>query len=212
MYTFQIVSGATRYPINAGYMEDIILVGISWQVGMRANLSRQRDYTPTVDLNWKSVTGEADKHLTFLQKQVFGYIEQHYSADPMRRTYIGNSLGGLFGAYVLLTQPETFHNYILGSPSFWYDNNIIFRMESESAKKHVDIRANVFLAIVERETPALTHTKHDMVALTEKFYNRLINRNYRHLSLQLLVIPSANHETAFPTTAIQGLWWLFAKK
>ena len=40
MYSFQIVSGATRFPINFGRMENIMLVGISWQKDFRPDFSR----------------------------------------------------------------------------------------------------------------------------------------------------------------------------
>jgi uncharacterized protein len=209
MYTFQVVSGATHYPVNFDYMEEIILVGISWEKDFRPDLSRQRDYTPTVAKGFKDPTGQADKHLAFIRNDVIPYIEKNYSTDPARRTYVGNSFGGLFGGYILLTQPDTFKNYILGSPSFWYDDKVTMTFESEYAKKHADLNANVYISVGQLETPPYTEAKHEMPKDAEAFYSRLKSRNYKNLSIKLDVIESANHAIAFPTTAAQGLWWLF---
>lgn len=211
MYSFQIVSGATRFPINSGRMENLMLVGISWQDDFRADYSRQRDYTPTRGKNWKSPTGEAAQHLEFIRNDVISYIENTYSTDPNNRTYVGNSLGGLFGAYILLTKPGTFKNYVLGSPSFWYENKIIFDFETQFAKTHKELNANLYIAVGERETPELSGVPNDMVEDAKKFQTLLDGRGYKSLKTKLNVIPSANHATAFPTTAIQGLWWLHKK-
>jgi predicted alpha/beta superfamily hydrolase len=206
---FQIVSGAMSYPTNFGYIDGLILVGISWEKDFRPDLSRQRDYTPTVAKGFKDPTGQADKHLAFIRNDVIKYVEQNYSADPGRRAYVGHSFGGLFGGYILLTQPDTFQNYILGSPSFWYDNEVIMTIESENAKKHADIDARVYISVGQLEGPPYTKERHQMPKLAEAFYSRLKSRNYKNLSIKFETIASANHATAFPTTATQGLWWLF---
>lgn len=208
MCSFQIVSGATRYPINTGRMDNLMLVGISWEKGNRPDFSRIRDYTPSVGKKWKSATGGASEHLKFIRNDVIAYVEKNYAADPLRRTYIGNSLGGLFGAYVLLTAPETFQNYILGSPSFWYDNEIIFDYESSYSKTHKALRANVYISVGSEEKPELSGGKHDMVEQAQRFYETLAQHDYEGLDIKLDIVASANHATAFPTSAIQGLWWL----
>lgn len=206
---FQIVSGATHYPMNFGYIEGLILVGISWEKDFRPDLSRQRDFTPTVAKGYKDPTGQADKHLTFIRNDVIPYIEKNYSADPARRAYVGHSFGGLFGGYILVTRPDTFKNYILSSSSLWYDNEVIATLESEYAKKHSDLDANVYISVGQLEKPPYTKDKHEMPKLAETLYSRLKSRNYKNLSIKLHVIESANHATSFPTAATQGLWWLF---
>jgi predicted alpha/beta superfamily hydrolase len=70
---------------------------------------------------------------------------------PDQRTYFGTSLGGLFGTYVLFTAPELFSNYIIGSPSFWYDDGIMFQFEKRFTEDHADLSARVFYAVGELE-------------------------------------------------------------
>lgn len=210
LYTFPIMVGAARFLTNFGRMENVMFVGISQERNHPPALSRQRDYTPTDrSPEFGDPSGQADKHLEFIRTDVINYIEENYSTDPTRRTYVGNSFGGLFGAYIFLTKPETFRNYILGSPSIWWDNKYILELEAQSDKLSSAVNASVFIAVGANETPPKTGAKYDMVGDAKALYNQLKARKLINLSLKLKVIDSAYHETAFPTTAIQGLWWLF---
>ncbi|MFD1582774.1 alpha/beta hydrolase [Microbulbifer halophilus] len=206
-YAFQIVSGATRYPMGSGKMGEAILVGISYSRGDSGQSSRFRDYTPTRDRDWQSLTGDAASHAGFIADTVFPYIEKNYRTEKGSRTFIGNSLGGLFGAYMLLTRPDMFDNYILGSPSVWYDDDVILSFDAEPTDK---IR-RVFIAVGGQETPDAGNTIHDMVEGARQLYSKLKGESRIKLESKLLLIPEAKHETAFPTTAIQGLDWLYKK-
>ncbi|WP_343818158.1 alpha/beta hydrolase [Colwellia asteriadis] len=207
-YSFQIVSGATRYPMNSGAMEQAIIVGISYAKGSKGDSSRVLDYTPTVNSAWKKKTGGAAKYMVFLERDVISYIEKNYRAKPNDRAFVGNSLGGLLGTYILLTKPELFNHYILGSPSYWFDEHMIFKLETAFQRSKKVIEANVFIAIGERETIGLD-SNYDMVGDSEKFYQQVLAWQQPKLNAKLLIIKEANHQTAFPTTVIQGLHWLY---
>lgn len=209
-YEFQIVSGATRFPMNFNYMEEAIIVGISYSKGSKGASSRNRDYTPTLNKKWKDKTGDAKQHAAFIKNSVFRYIEKNYRTDPANRTFIGNSFGGLFGTYILLTNTSMFKNYILGSPSYWWDNKYIFKLGSEFYNKKIAINANVFISIGELETQKFG-AGYDMVGDAKKFYQQMLGWQPDNLNIKLLIIPEADHGTAFPTTAIQGLKWVLGK-
>lgn len=207
LYTFPIVTGAARYPINFRKMEDLMFVGISWQKGHPAGLSRQRDYTPTPSSpGFKDPSGKARDHLDFIRNDVFKYIEEKFVTDPTRRTYIGNSFGGLFGAYILQNSPETFRNYILGSPSMWWDNDYMMQQKFDIDPNY---EGAVFISVGAQETKNSKSTKADMVLGARTLHSLLMKNKPSTMDIELRVAPNANHETAFPTTAIQGLWWLF---
>jgi len=209
-YAFQLVSGATRYPMNANKMEEAIIVGISYAKGSKRDSSRVRDYTPTLNTAWKQQTGGAQQHMEFIENIIFKYMSQNYRTDITNRTFIGNSLGGLFGSYVLLTKPQLFKNYILGSPSYWFDKQVIFRLEATVASKVTELNANVFISIGERETKDL-ESLYEMVNDAKRFYKKMLNWQQPNLKAKILIISEANHQTAFPTTAIQGLHWILGK-
>ncbi|GHF02377.1 alpha/beta hydrolase [Thalassotalea profundi] len=207
-YAFQIVSGATRYPMNVNKMKEAIIVGISYAKGLKGDASRVRDYTPSINKSWKQKTGGAQQHLDFIENNVINFIDNNYRTDPSDRTFIGNSLGGLFGTYILLTKPQLFKNYILGSPSYWFDNKFIFQLENNVKLK--SIHANVFISVGALETTAF-EGQHDMVGDAQAFYQSMLAWDQPNLKAKIIVIPEANHETAFPTTAIQGLHWIYSK-
>lgn len=211
LYEFQIVSGATRFPMNFKYMEEAIIVGISYSRGSKGASSRNRDYTPTFNGKWKDKTGDAKQHAAFIKNSVFRYIEKNYRTDPANRTFIGNSLGGLFGTYILLTNSSMFKNYILGSPSYWWDHKYIFKLESEFNQKKIAVNANVFISIGELETPEFGSGGYDMVGDAKSFYTKMLNWQPENLNVKFFVIPEADHGTAFPTTAIQGLKWVLGR-
>lgn len=209
-YSFQIVSGATRYPMNAGKMEEAIIVGISYSKGSKRDSSRVRDYTPSINRAWQQQTGGAHQHMEFIENSVINYMENNYRADPNDRTFIGNSLGGLFATYILLTKPQLFKNYIIGSPSYWFDNKYIFKLEASKLDKQKHINANVFIAIGERESKAFD-SSYEMVKDAKQFYEKMLTWQQVKMNAKIIIIPEANHQTAFPTTAIQGLHWVYKK-
>lgn len=205
-YSFQIVSGATRFPMNSGKMQEAIIVGISYSKGAKGPSSRIRDYTHIEDPTWKRQTGGAKKHTTFIEKSVFPFIEKNYRVDGTR-TFVGNSLGGLLGAYILFTHPDLFDNYVLGSPSVWFKDNDILKLEANlTPNKH-----NVFIGVGAQESPEFGTTKHDMVKGAKGLAHKISGERFPNTEVRFLSIQGANHETAFPTTATQGLYWLFKK-
>ncbi|WNC68805.1 alpha/beta hydrolase-fold protein [Thalassotalea nanhaiensis] len=204
LYSFQIVSGATRFPMNTGKMQEAIIVGISYSKGSGGHASRVRDYTHIEDRSWKYQTGKAKEHISFIEKSVFSFIEKNYRVNESR-TFVGNSLGGLLGAYILFTKPDMFNNYILGSPSVWFKDHDILKIKTKpNVNKH-----KVFIAVGANETLELDSPKYDMVEGSKKLELKLSGELFPNTKVKLLTIQDANHETAFPTTAIQGLYWLF---
>jgi len=203
MWHIEILSGSTEH-----LMENAILVGISWQKDLKdakAYTSRFRDYSMTKssnpELQAKYQYGQASNHLTFIRNDVIKYVENNYRTDPDNRTYFGYSMGGKFGAYILFVQPETFKNYILGSPSTLLDKSYIYEHESIAALKRKDLNANVFVSIGALE-------KEDMVGQAKGLISMLKSKNYTNLSSKLVVIDSADHGRAFPMTAVRSMYWL----
>ena len=207
LYSFQLASGATRFPMNSGVMEEAILVGISYQKGSKGPASRIRDYTPSTDNSWRYETGKASTHTRFITETLIPHITQHYRSND-QRTFVGNSLGGLFGAYILFNQPETFTSYIIGSPSVWFNKEDIL---SRKAQPITGKPISVYLAVGAMERPEFGQ-QHDMVSGAKKLQKKLINEYGENINLKVNVIAEANHATAFPPTLIQGLDWLYGRK
>jgi predicted alpha/beta superfamily hydrolase len=206
-YAFQVVSGVTRFPMNSGVMEQAIIVAISYSKGSKGAASRVRDYTPYHAEDWKLETGKAAHHADFINDTVFTYISNNYRVEGMPRTLVGNSLGGLFSAYVLFTRPNMFSSYIIGSPSVWFRANAILSEAVVPAKTPV----NVYLAVGALERPEYGE-RQDMVEGAQKLAQKITQQSEQHINLKFKLIDEASHATAFPTTAIQGVDWLYGSR
>lgn len=205
-YSFQVTSGATRFPMNSGVMEEAIIVGISYSKGSRGSSSRVRDYTPSKAASWKLETGGAEAHAKFIRDTVFLYIDGNYRTKAAERTFVGNSLGGLFGAYILFEHPDMFSSYILGSPSVWFDDNHI--LSSPMTKPNKSIK--VYLAVGGLEMPEFGE-REQMVTGATQLVEKINAQSNKNIDLKFHIIQGARHATAFPTTLIQGLDWIYGK-
>lgn len=197
-WNIEIISGSIEYLV-----QDAILVGISWEKGIPIQQSRMRDYTPDkyTGENYKHPTGEAREHLSFLQNDVFKYVESEYKIDPTRRTYFGYSVGGTFGSYILLTHPKTFRNYIIGSPAPLFSGQFAHEYTPISQVTPESLDANVFVSVGSDETPKYAENAFSLVRF-------LKSRKSNTSHVEFKVIESANHDFAFPMSAMQGLYWL----
>ncbi len=210
-YTFQVASGVTHLPMNFGQFEKAILVGISFADGENGMDSRVRDYTPSVDKDWRRETGGAAAYFDFMKSSILPFVETTYRADPDRRVLSGQSLGGLFGAYVLFTEPDVFSDYILTSPSLWFDDKHIFALEEDYAASHADLRARVYFATGAHEAKG-QETRHDLVGDQTVLAERLRARGYPGLAVRDEIIPDSLHETTFPIGFTRAMLWMFRAK
>ncbi|ATC88233.1 hypothetical protein PARC_a3921 [Pseudoalteromonas arctica A 37-1-2] len=137
---------------------------------------------------------------------MFPYIEQSHRASSTQKTYIGNSLGGLFGATILFTTPDLFSNYIIGSPSVWFNDNALLALKVNKLKLPI----KVCISVGARETPAFGEGQ-NMVQGAQQLVQKIKALNSDSIELKSVVIEGASHATAFPTTAIQGLDWVLGK-
>lgn len=210
-YSFPLVVGATHFPMNSQQMERAILVALSWQRGMSGTASRVRDYTPTQAADWTLETGGAERHLHFLANRVIPFVEARFRTTAQKRTFVGNSLGGLFGLYILLNQPTLFEHYVLGSPSLWYDNKALLGQVSAWADNQQNPNAKVFIGVGEKETPLGSNISHDLVGDAISLKSQLAPWRFEHLDVKLMIVPNAGHEVAFPAVVTSALDWLFAQ-
>lgn len=212
-YTFQVASGITRLAHNLKRLEEFILVGLPTAKGEDGMNSRRRDLTPWTDPDLSGVSGGAPAYLDFLVTQAMPLVEKTYRIDPARRTLVGQSYGGLFGLWVLFTQPQHFSSYILTSPSIWFKEYALRALEADYARTHKDLKAKVYMTTGSFEAAKPGDKRYnqsrDMVADQQDMARRLRARKYPGLQVTSEVSPGTYHETTFPVGLIQGLQWLY---
>ncbi|HUS41969.1 MAG TPA: alpha/beta hydrolase-fold protein [Ilumatobacteraceae bacterium] len=113
---------------------------------------RARDLTPTPSSRFPG-SGHADAFIEFVSGELRPWIANRFPTAAGDVTYFGHSLGGLFGAYTLLTATSTFDRYICSSPSLWWDNEVIFDIERQRPDGD-RLDAEVFFGIGSLETDA----------------------------------------------------------
>lgn len=95
-----------------------IVVGI-------ANVDRRRDFsyptTVAADRERYPTTGKSAQFIAFIAAELQPMIAAKYRVTDSK-TLIGQSLGGLLATEILFTQPALFNQYIIISPSLWWDN------------------------------------------------------------------------------------------
>ena len=228
-YAFPLLRSIARRVGDGGRgLEEFILVGLSYAKGDTPEYSRRRDYTPTVRADAASLPsdkpgaapafGQAEAYRQFVADVVFPFIAANYRADMTRKVFAGHSYGGLFGAHVLLTQPTMFQYYILGSPSLWYDDKVMFARERSFAATHRELKANVFLAAGALETRnkasrnAGGQRQDDMVEDVHAFERVLKTRAYPGLRIQSRIVVEEDHLSVAPAILTRGLMWALPGK
>lgn len=118
-----------------------IVVGI-------ANVDRRRDFTfPTaVEKDKKDfpTTGSSAKFISFIEKELQPYIESNYKTTPTKML-IGQSLGGLLATEILFKKPTLFSQYIIVSPSLWWDNESLLSLQPKI--KEPSFHQNTFVYV-----------------------------------------------------------------
>jgi predicted alpha/beta superfamily hydrolase len=136
LYQFNSFEWVNRVPKS-------IVVGI-------ATVDRRRDFTyPTnieADKKRYPTTGHSERFINFIQKELQPYIEKNYRTDSSK-TIIGQSLGGLLETEILLKRPTLFNHYIIVSPSLWWDNGSLLKMQSELLLGTFNSKTDVYIAV-----------------------------------------------------------------
>lgn len=130
-----------------------IVVGI-------ANVNRKRDFTyPTSNIRDKvdfPSSGGSKDFIKFISDEVQPLVEKNYRTNSSK-TIIGQSLGGLLATEILFKSPNLFDNYIIISPSLWWDDESLLEFEPSTklTSKSIYIAVGKEGNIMERVSNAL---------------------------------------------------------
>lgn len=150
-------------------IQNVIVVGIGY------GNDRSVDYTPT---KANEGCGGAEQFMNFIQNELIPKIEQDYSADTHRaaRVILGHSFAGLLAAYAFTRYNNVFGNYLILSPSLWYDNEVLLKYEQDSRPTNATQPQLVFMGIGQLENAGR------MQVPFEAFYQKL-NSNYPNIKI-----------------------------
>lgn len=206
-YSFLIARNVTDHLSERNHLREVVVVGIAYGGPLRYRWHRTRDYTPTFvpeggyGAEYQKVSGGAPKFLRALETEILPFVDRHYRTLSDDRTLVGHSYGGLFTVWTLLTRPGLFERYVSVSPSLWYDDGLVFRLDEAYAREHEALPGRAYLCVGSREGNA----EIDMVGDFRKWVARLETRDYDGLEFESSVMDDETHNSIFPGCLSNGL-------
>jgi uncharacterized protein len=188
----------------------VAVVGISYGTGQKDWWAkRSRDFSESKDAtklwgDWP-LAGGAANFKSFIEKELFQFLETEYNLKGDSRTIIGLSFGGLFCADILFSKPELFNNYVILGPALLWNDKEIFKQESKFAENHSAVNANVFTAIGKLDDE-------DIKKPWSEFVDQIKSRNYKGLTLNTWIIEDETHLSMLPVSLTRGLKSTLTKK
>ncbi len=183
-----------------------IVVGI-------ANTDRQRDMsfpsTAKMDKKKWPTTGGSAKFMDFLEKDLMPYIKKNYRTND-NKTIVGESFAGLFACEVLLKKPAMFNNYLIISPSLWWDNGSLLKYKPVLSATVPVSKTNVYIA-VGKEGLGLSEEPHVMEVDANVMADKIKALNNKNVRLQFDYFPEYDHATIGHFGLYEGLRKMYAK-
>jgi len=212
-YSFPLVHAVAEHFEDRRNMPRVILVGIAYPGGAEDThtyrMNRTRDYTPTQTPEggygpaYQAVSGGADAFLGVISGDIIPFIEGAYQASG-NRALVGHSYGGLFASYVMLTKPAVFSRYLIVSPSLWYDEKMIFKVEEAYAARRIGaLPVRAYFAVGAHENQP--QNGRAMVDDLRELQQRLAARGYTGFRSSLQVFEGETHNSVFPAAVSRGL-------
>ncbi|MFK8008959.1 MAG: alpha/beta hydrolase [Saprospiraceae bacterium] len=120
-----------------------IVVGI-------ANVDRKRDFTyPTSVKEIKETfptSGKSADFISFLEKELQPFIDKNYKTNSTK-LLLGQSLGGLVATEILLKKPVLFSHYVIVSPSLWWDDQTLLKVDPQFFKPNFQNDLSIFVGV-----------------------------------------------------------------
>ena len=188
------IVGLVQFLTMIEAMPPTIVVGI-------ANVDRKRDFTfPTAvtkDKQYFPTTGQSAAFIQFLQAELVPYIKSQYRTNG-NTTLIGQSLGGLLATEILLKNEQLFSNYVIVSPSLWWNNESLMTLAKEHAMQYPQ---KVYIAVGGKEHKLMRKDAKKLKVILEQ-------KMSKGTALKFEKMASESHLTILHNAAYNALVWL----
>ncbi len=147
---FMHIAGIVRYNTQPwiNRFPESIVVGIE-------NTDRKRDFSFAVenldflkrmnfDEQYFLSYGGSSAYISFLEKELQPHIESSYNTGN-NETVIGESFAGLLATEILLKHSDLFDNYLIISPSLWWNNGSLLTDAATKLNGRTNKAINVYI-------------------------------------------------------------------
>ena len=208
-----------------------LIVGIGYPNTQLLNpAERAQDYTPpsgrydnTGDKTNKKFGG-AENFYRFIQEELSPDLHRRFSINTAQQNIFGHSYGGLFSLYSLFNHPNGFRNYLIASPSIWWNQQRIlqdlpaFSEHLQNIKEKIGVR----FTVGEYEQKLAPYMKQDpqrqkqldqraMVTQVNNLAEKLNGLPNDKLSVMSKIYPEETHMTSVMPALLEGLKWLYSR-
>ncbi len=175
---------------------------------------RMRDYTPTPDSAFVETfadsyglpltpleapaSGGGPAFRRLLRNEIFPKLEADYPIDPDHRLLFGWSFSALLCLQDLFSPDRLFSDFIVSSPSLWWDDGVMSGIEARFAADHDDLPAQVHLSAGLDEGASMVEEVHKLEATLQ-------GRSYPNLSLTCETFPGETHLSAAAGAFSRGI-------
>ena len=135
-----------------------------------------------------------------MRDELIPYIDNKYSTDTTRRIIAGHSLGGFFALYAMFqyeNEPLLFSGIVAASPSIWWENAYLLKLEKQLSENRNDLPISLFLSAGSDE--GVTNM------LDVEMNQRLVSRGYQHFRSKYINFKNKGHEGASIPGFIDGI-------
>lgn len=125
------------------HLPPTIVVGIS-------NVDRKRDFTFHTDntefQEYCPTCGKSAPFIQFIKQELQPTIDKQYPVNG-HKLLIGQSLGGLLASEILLKEPDLFNDYLIVSPSLWWDDESLLEAAPAMIEAQADVPRRVYISV-----------------------------------------------------------------
>lgn len=177
-----------------------IVVGI-------ATVDRRRDFTfPTrveEDKKMAPTSGHSDKFMAFIETELQPYVRIKYKASGSKML-IGQSLGGLLATEILFKKPHLFDQYVIVSPSLWWDGGSLLNYGSVKLENK-----DVYIGVGKE---GLTPTQNPRVMEVDAnvLADKVKKEQGNNCHVYFDYLPGENHATVLHQAVLNAFKFLFS--
>ena len=175
------------------------------------NTIRIRDMSPTkpkyngqgveIKYHGDEKLGGADKFLSFIETELFPYIEKNYRTLPSR-IFTGHSAGGMCVTHAFLSHTNMFNAYIAISPSLDWDSSLFNRTAEEKIGSMNLKYKQFYFSIGGNETPSDIGDAHT-------FFQTLKIKSPEELRWKFDYIENEDHGSQVTIALYNGLRFIY---